>query len=98
MTSFEEQFQYALASAGISLAPQSASQDYARPGIAFVPVRDLEPSTAALAWRHGDNNLLARQFVAIAAEVRDREAKAGRLPGRGAKVAPPQRTQWPSVH
>jgi DNA-binding transcriptional LysR family regulator len=98
MTSFEEQFQYALAGAGISLAPQSATQDYARPGIAFVPVRDLEPSTAALAWRHGDNNLLARQFVAIAAEVRDREAKAGRLPGRGAKVAPPQRTQWPSVH
>jgi DNA-binding transcriptional LysR family regulator len=90
MTSFEEQFQYALAGAGISLAPQSATRDYGRPGIAFVLVRDLAPSTAAVAWRRGDNNPLATRFVAIAAEVRDHEAKAGRLPGRAARVAPPQ--------
>jgi DNA-binding transcriptional LysR family regulator len=95
MTSFEEQFQYALAGAGISLAPQSATRDYGRPGIAFVPVRDLEPSTAALAWRHGDNNPLTTRFVAIAAEVRDHEARARRLPGRAAKVAPPQ-PPWPA--
>jgi DNA-binding transcriptional LysR family regulator len=89
MTSFEEQFQYALAGAGISLAPQSATRDYGRPGIAFVSVRDLEPSTAALAWRRGDNNPLTTQFVAIAAEVRGHEARAHRLPGKPARVAPP---------
>ena len=93
MTSLEEQFQYALAGAGISLAPQSVTQDYGRPGIAFVPVRDLEPSMAALAWPRGQDNPLVRQFVAVAAEVRDHEAKAGRLPGRAAKVAPSQRPQ-----
>jgi DNA-binding transcriptional LysR family regulator len=97
MTSLEEQFQYALAGAGISLAPRSATQDYGRPGIAFVPVRDVEPSTAALAWPHGQHNPLVRQFIAIAAEVRDHEAEAGRLPGRAAKVSPSRRAQRPPV-
>ena len=51
------------------------------------PVHDLEPSTAALAWPPGNNNPLVTQLVAIAAEVRDHEANAGRVPGRAAKTA-----------
>jgi DNA-binding transcriptional LysR family regulator len=88
MTSFEEQVQYALAGAGISLAPQSATKDAAHPGLAFVPVGDLEPSTAALAWPRGTTNPLVERFVAVAADVRDQQAQAGRLPGTPARVAP----------
>jgi hypothetical protein len=55
----------------------------------FVPVHDLEPSTAALAWPPGNNNPLVTQLVAIAAEVDDHKANAGRVPGTAAKTAPP---------
>jgi hypothetical protein len=68
----------------------------------FVPVHDLEPSTAALAWPPGNNNPLVTQLVAIAAEVHDHKANAGHVPGTAAKTAPPppppatRRTSCPS--
>ncbi|HEY4729058.1 MAG TPA: hypothetical protein VIJ32_12830, partial [Actinomycetes bacterium] len=45
--------------------------------------------TAALAWPPGNNNPLVTQLLAIAAEVRDHKANAGRVPGTAAKTAPP---------
>jgi DNA-binding transcriptional LysR family regulator len=89
MTSIDEQVQYALAGAGISLTAESVAEQHRRRGLAFVPVRDLEPASTALAWRRGDENPLVARLVAVAAEVRDREAAAGRL--RGAKVSPSER-------
>jgi DNA-binding transcriptional LysR family regulator len=94
MTSFDEQAQYALAGAGISLSTESVGAQFRRAGLAFVPVRDIEPATAALAWRWGDENPLVARLVEVAADVRDGEAAAGRL--RGARVAPPKARTRPA--
>lgn len=39
---------------GVDLVPASLAEEYARPGLGFVPVGDAAPSELALAWRRDD--------------------------------------------
>jgi DNA-binding transcriptional LysR family regulator len=54
---------------GIGIAPAVYQRFYDRPGVAFIPIRDAEPSVVALAWRPGAEHPLAPRFRAIALEV-----------------------------
>jgi hypothetical protein len=73
-------------------AAEYAERDADRHQSPCCPVRPRPrpgASTAALAWPPGNNNPPVTQLVAIAAEVRDHKANAGRVPGTAAKTAPP---------
>ena len=50
---------------GISIVAESVSSYYARPGITFVPIADLEPCRVALAWWPEDT-LLVGELASIA--------------------------------
>jgi DNA-binding transcriptional LysR family regulator len=53
---------------GVGLAAAWAERAFARPGIAFVPVTDVEPATTALAWRADTANPLVEEFVSVTRE------------------------------
>jgi DNA-binding transcriptional LysR family regulator len=61
---------------GISVSAMAASRWYRRPGVAFVPISDLEPCHVALAWRPEATTLVA-DLVAVATSVAGDEAHAG---------------------
>jgi DNA-binding transcriptional LysR family regulator len=62
---------------GVSLAPASTKRFYGRPGVAFVPVADIEGSTVAVAWRETPAKPIVTAFVEIAHQVaRDFGAQA----------------------
>lgn len=61
---------------GISVSAMAASRWYRRPGVAFVPISDLEPCHVALAWRPEATTLVA-DLVAVATSVAGDEAHTG---------------------
>jgi hypothetical protein len=73
----------------VGLAADWVAPIFSRPGIAFVPVSDVEPATTAVAWRPDASNPLVEGFVALAREIRDavglaahlRRHATGRTPG-----------------
>jgi DNA-binding transcriptional LysR family regulator len=54
---------------GVSLTPASTKRFYGRPGVAFVPVTDIEGSTVAVAWRKGPTKPVITAFVDITRQV-----------------------------
>jgi DNA-binding transcriptional LysR family regulator len=67
---------------GVNLVPAGLAAQYARPGLAFVPVADAPPSRLALAWRSDQDPSEAVQALATLA-VRRRPDRTDRaLPGR----------------
>ena len=67
----EEQLTATVTGGYVSLAPESVSTFYQRPGIRYVPVDGIEPSDVAIAWRRGDERASVREFVS---SVRERAA------------------------
>lgn len=67
----DELLEAVLALKGICLAPASAARYYSRPGIAYVPVVDADPSIVALAWRGDPPGLTpaGSAFVRLAHEL-----------------------------
>jgi hypothetical protein len=63
----------------VGLAADWVAPVFSRPGIAFVPVSDVEPATTAVAWRPDTSNPLVEGFVALAREIRDAVGLATRL-------------------
>lgn len=63
-----EYLEAVVAGQGIGLAPESATRYYKHPGITYVPVSDVEPSVAALAWpeRRDLNHPLANALLDVA--------------------------------
>ena len=57
-----------------SHAAQATAQWYKRPGVTFVPIRDLPPCSVALAWWPQDTGLVA-ELAAVANEVRAKIAQ-----------------------
>ncbi len=72
---------------GVNLVPAGLAAQYARPGLAFVPVADAPPSRLALAWRSDDEPSPAVRDLAALAVRRRRpgrpeRARGGLGPGR----------------
>ncbi|HWE58234.1 MAG TPA: LysR substrate-binding domain-containing protein [Solirubrobacteraceae bacterium] len=55
----------------VSLAPQSVASSYARPGISYVPVPEIEPSVVAIGWRRSDQRASVLRFVTSALQLAD---------------------------
>ena len=51
---------------GIAFTQASTQRFYDRPGLSFIPVRDVPPSPLSIAWRTDVNDELAREFVETA--------------------------------
>lgn len=73
---FEAELHLIARGVGISVSAMAASRWYRRPGVAFVPISDLEPCHVALAWRPEATTLVA-DLVAVATSVAGDEAHAG---------------------
>lgn len=61
----EEWREHVVAGRGISLCPASAENFYARPGLAFVPSRDVPAAQLCVARRTDDNNPAVSRFVEV---------------------------------
>jgi DNA-binding transcriptional LysR family regulator len=77
--SIDKFIQLVAAAEVVGLAAAWVEPIFARPGIAFVPVRDVEPATTALAWRPEPPDPLVEAFVRLAREARDALGMAGQL-------------------
>jgi DNA-binding transcriptional LysR family regulator len=61
----EEWREHVVAGRGISLCPASAETFYARPGLAFVPARDVPPAQLCVARRAGSTSPAVGRFVEV---------------------------------
>jgi hypothetical protein len=86
--SLDKFMQLAAAGEVVGLAAAWVEPVFARPGIAFVAVSDVEPATTALAWPPDPPNPLVDLLVALAREVRDAVGFSTQL-ARSAGPAPP---------
>ena len=67
----EEWREHVVAGRGISLCPASAENFYARPGLAFVPSRDVPAAQLCVAWRADDTNPAVGRFVEVITKAAD---------------------------
>jgi DNA-binding transcriptional LysR family regulator len=65
----DETFEAVATGHGVVLIAEGNTTVYARPGIVYRPVLDLEPSRLAVAWRRDDRRAAVRDLVGVAAEV-----------------------------
>jgi DNA-binding transcriptional LysR family regulator len=65
----DDLFEAARAGAAMGLVPESIAQTQSWPNLAFVVVRDIAPSTVAVAWHTDDASPLVANFVELAKEV-----------------------------
>jgi DNA-binding transcriptional LysR family regulator len=65
----DETFEAVAAGQAVVLLAEGNTTVYARPGIVYRPVVDLEPCQLAVAWRRGDRRTAVRQFVQASEEV-----------------------------
>ena len=56
---------------GVNVVPAGMAEEYRRPGLAFVPVADAEPSRLVLAWRKDDAPAVATTLARFAARRKD---------------------------
>lgn len=61
----EEWREHIVAGHGLSLCPASAEAYNARPGIVFVPSKDVPPTALCVAWRASDRRAVVRSFVEL---------------------------------
>lgn len=54
---------------GVAFTQASTQRFYGRPGLAFIPVTDVPPSTLSIAWRTDRMSSLATHFVDTATAV-----------------------------
>src|SRR5215510_3016059 len=67
-TSIDKFIQLAIAGQVVGLAAAWVEDAFARPGIRFIPVIDIEPAVTAIAWRPGSLTPLAERLLTIAAD------------------------------
>ena len=65
----EEMLKQVAEGAAICFAPSSMARYYARPGLAWVPLTDVEPLRVALAWPEGADGPLVRSFAGVVGEL-----------------------------
>jgi DNA-binding transcriptional LysR family regulator len=80
---FEAELHLIARGVGISVSAMTAARWYRRPGVAFVPITDLDPCHVALAW-WPDSTTHVADLVAIASSVPDHaDEEAATVPARG---------------
>lgn len=67
--SFDELLEAARAGTAIGLVAASVAQSQPWPGLAFVPVPDIPPTTAAVCWKADDQRPVVRRFTALARQL-----------------------------
>jgi DNA-binding transcriptional LysR family regulator len=65
----DDLFEAARAGTAMGLVPESIAQTQSWPKLAFVAVRDIPPSTVAVAWHTDDASPLVANFVELAKEI-----------------------------
>ena len=73
----EEWREHIAAGRGISLCPASSELFSARPGIVFVPAKDVPPTTLCVAWRADDTRPAVLSFVKLAASIAEAPSTSG---------------------
>jgi DNA-binding transcriptional LysR family regulator len=74
----DDLFEAARAGRAMGLVPESIAQTQSWPHLAFVAVRDIPPSSVAVAWHTDDTSPLVGNFVELAKEVASLPPKTGR--------------------
>ncbi|MGW0508192.1 LysR family transcriptional regulator [Streptomyces olivaceoviridis] len=69
MTTMQEALMLVAAGKGVVLAPAHTALYHARPGVAYVPFTDAEPTGYGLVWRAGHTTGAVQAFVSAAREV-----------------------------
>jgi DNA-binding transcriptional LysR family regulator len=75
----DETFESVATGHGIVLLAEGNAIVYARPGLVYRPVLDLNPCQLAIAWRRGDRRAAVREFVHAAVEVAAQLAQEPKL-------------------
>jgi DNA-binding transcriptional LysR family regulator len=75
---------------GVDTAPAIIARYFARPDVAFVPLRDAAPTTLVLAVSHAAREPTIDEFVELAVEI---AANAARNPGTGYSIPAPDRRE-----
>jgi DNA-binding transcriptional LysR family regulator len=65
----DDLFEAARAGTATGLVPESIARTQSWPNLVFVAVRDIAPSSVAVAWHTDDASLLVANFVELAKEV-----------------------------
>jgi DNA-binding transcriptional LysR family regulator len=63
VSTVDECFEAILSQRGVAFSQASTQRFYSRPGLAFVPVKDIAPSTLSIGWRTDVDSDLVRDFV-----------------------------------
>jgi DNA-binding transcriptional LysR family regulator len=67
--SHDEWLEAVRAGVGVSICPDLTARYYPRPGVAFVPVPDMDPAPFYVAWMRGQESPLVTDFVACAVQA-----------------------------
>jgi DNA-binding transcriptional LysR family regulator len=65
----DEAFEAVATGHGVALIAEGNTTVYGRPGLAYLPVFDLEPCQLAVAWRRGDRRAAVRELVDAAVDA-----------------------------
>ena len=65
---FETELHLVASGRGISVTAMAAARFYARPGVVFVPIHDLDPCRVVLAWWPEDTSVVA-DLVTVATRL-----------------------------
>jgi DNA-binding transcriptional LysR family regulator len=68
-SSHDEWLEAVRAGVGVSICPDLTARYYPRPGVAFVPVADMDPAPFYVAWLREHESPLVLDFVACATEA-----------------------------
>jgi DNA-binding transcriptional LysR family regulator len=64
----EEMLEQVADGSAYCMVPASMTEYYARPDLAWIPIRDIDPLRIALAWRERDSSPLVAAFLAVVRE------------------------------
>ncbi|MER6910826.1 LysR family transcriptional regulator [Streptomyces sp. NPDC000594] len=94
VSTLQEGLTLVAAGLGTMLLCRPAAEYYARPGLVFVPVDGLPPTSLGVIWRRGEGTALAREFAAAvtgAVAVSGAAAVTGAAAATGAAPVPETR-------
>jgi DNA-binding transcriptional LysR family regulator len=65
----EEMLEQVADGSAYCIVPASMTEYYARPGLTWIPITDIDPLRIALAWRERDSSPLVAAFAAVVREL-----------------------------